>query len=266
MKGARVGRSEDGATGVPATAFADAHAKAALSLDRGELGQFTLHGSAGVGVQSANGGRNSIDLPVTLAVGVSPSVRDPKNAEANAALKTEPALQKRVTIVPEPSAKAEPAPYDLPPLSPDAPLALPAIGAKKATAADVLEAIHKATGQTVIGDYYTRLYAPDAVTVRDVPLFEALSRLSDTMRLRWSKDGDWLRFRSTGFFHDRLKEVPNRLLARWAESRRVHKTLRLDDLLEIAQLPDAQLQSQHMAEGARSCTAWSSGTSSGRAT
>jgi hypothetical protein len=87
---------------------------------------------------------------------------------------------------------------------------------------------------------------------RDVTLFDALGRLSDTMRLRWSKDGDWLRFRSTGFFHDRLKEVPNRLLARWAESRRIHKTLRLDDLLEIAQLPDTQLQSQHMAEGARS--------------
>jgi hypothetical protein len=72
------------------------------------------------------------------------------------------------------------------------------------------------------------------------------------MRLRWSlSEGKWLQFRSVGYFHDRLKEVPNRLLERWAASRRKHGTLTLEDLVEIAQLSDAQLDSQVMAEGAR---------------
>ena len=51
--------------------------------------------------------------------------------------------------------------------------------------------------------------------MRNQPLFEALNQLSDTMRLRWHKDGPWLQFRSTSFYDDRIKEVPNRLLVRW---------------------------------------------------
>jgi hypothetical protein len=92
--------------------------------------------------------------------------------------------------------------------------------------------------------------------VRNTRLFEALNRLADTMRLRWSKDpdhgpGGWLQFRSADFYNDRLKEVPNRLLVRWAASRRRHGALTLDDLIEISQLTDAQLDSSSMAEGAR---------------
>ena len=62
------------------------------------------------------------------------------------------------------------------------------------------------------------------------------------MRLRWTRDSApgagsgeaWLQFRSASFFHDRLKEVPNRLLERWAESRKRNGALTLDDLIEIA--------------------------------
>ena len=50
-------------------------------------------------------------------------------------------------------------------------------------------------------------------------LFDALDHLADGMRLHWSKDGSWLRFRSTSYYDDRLKEVPhNRLLARSGNS------------------------------------------------
>src|SRR5262249_1210475 len=90
-------------------------------------------------------------------------------------------------------------------------------------------------------------------SVRNALLFDALNRLADTMRLRWQREGGWLQFRSTGFFNDRLKEVPNRLLARWTASRREHGALTLDDLIEIAELPDAQLDASSMAEGARAC-------------
>jgi hypothetical protein len=66
-------------------------------------------------------------------------------------------------------------------------------------------------------------------------------------------DAGWLQSRSTSFFDDRTKEVPNRLLERWAASRQKHGALTLDDLLEIAQLPDAKLDGAEMAEGAREC-------------
>jgi hypothetical protein len=71
------------------------------------------------------------------------------------------------------------------------------------------------------------------------------------MGLRWNRDGEWLQFRTTTYYHDRLKEVPNRLLVGWAAARRRRGQLTLDDLVEIAQLPDAQLNGEQMAEGAR---------------
>ena len=87
-------------------------------------------------------------------------------------------------------------------------------------------------------------------------------RLSDTMGLRWNKEESgnggrtWLQFRSMTYYHDRLKEVPNRLLARWAAARRAGTRLRvgfltLDDLCEIAGLSDAQLDARDMQAGAR---------------
>jgi hypothetical protein len=121
------------------------------------------------------------------------------------------------------------------------------------TSADVLEALHRATGRPIVADYYTRLYPPLAVSARNLPVFEALNHLSDAMRLRWEKDAGWLEFRSTGFFNDRLKEVPNRLLARWSASRRLHGAATLDDLIEMAQLSDAQLDAVDMREGAKAC-------------
>jgi hypothetical protein len=50
-----------------------------------------------------------------------------------------------------------------------------------------------------------------------------------------------------------LKEVPDRLLVHWAASRRQQGMLTLDDLVEIAQLPDAQLDGVEMAAGAKEC-------------
>jgi hypothetical protein len=105
----------------------------------------------------------------------------------------------------------------------------------------------------IVADYYTRLYPPETVSVRSETLFEALNQLANAMRLRWDRDkeGGWLRFRSTSFYNDRRKEVPNRLLSRWSAARREHGHLRLDDLVEIAELTDAQLDTLEMAEGAR---------------
>jgi hypothetical protein len=73
------------------------------------------------------------------------------------------------------------------------------------------------------------------------------------MRMRWNKDGDWLQFRTTTYYDDRRKEVPNRRMRHWEGMRRQQGALTLDDLVEIAQLPDVQLDAVDMAEGARKC-------------
>jgi hypothetical protein len=104
-----------------------------------------------------------------------------------------------------------------------------------------------------VADFYTHLYSPGAVSAQNQPLFHALSQLADTMHMRWRKEDEWLQFRSAGYYNDRLKEVPNRLLSRWAAARATHGSLALADLVEIAQLADSQLDADDMAEGAREC-------------
>jgi hypothetical protein len=123
----------------------------------------------------------------------------------------------------------------------------------RVTSADVLEALHRATGLPIVSDYYTRLYKPEEVSARGQVLAELLDRLADTMRVRWNKEGRWLQLRSATYYYDRLKEVPNRLLARWAAARRRQGSLSLEDLVEIAQLPDAQLDGAEMADGTKEC-------------
>src|SRR6266581_4937975 len=111
-----------------------------------------------------------------------------------------------------------------------APIQNPKSKIGKVTSADVLEALHQATGMPVVADFYTRLYSPERLSVTDQPIFEALNQLAPTMRLRWNKEAitattltqgngtvrppapGWLQFRSAGYYDDRLKEVPNRLL------------------------------------------------------
>jgi hypothetical protein len=116
-----------------------------------------------------------------------------------------------------------------------------------------LEALHQVSGRPIVSDFYTHLYPTETVSVRNQPLFEALNQLADAMRVRWNKVGNWIQLRSASFYDDRLKEVPNRLLARWSSARRQHGALTLDELLEITGLPDAQLDASDMAEGAREC-------------
>jgi hypothetical protein len=130
----------------------------------------------------------------------------------------------------------------------------------KVTPADVLEALHRATGLPIVADAYTRLYPAKEVSAQGQPLHGLLDRLAEKMRLRWRLEGAkgasagtekrWLQVRSTTYYYDRLKEVPNRLLTRWAESRRRHGALPLDDLVEIAGLTDAQLDAEEMGAGA----------------
>jgi RNA polymerase sigma-70 factor, ECF subfamily len=239
--------------GVPPSAIPEARAAVSLQLEQTELGRFGFSGSSTVFVHGwANGSGTG-----PYAIGVSPAVQQPENARWKARLTGDPALRVRINVRPEPSCGVDPIPS---PRQGEVASAEP-----KVTSADVLEALHRATGMPIVADFYTRLYSLESVSLTDRTLFEALNHLADAMRLRWNKEasstasadprsaGTWLQFRSLSFYNDRPKEVPNRLLTRWAAGRREHGALTLDDLIEIAGLPDPPLDAREMSEGAQLC-------------
>jgi hypothetical protein len=238
--------------GVALAAVPEAQPIVSLGLRQSELGQFTLSGHSGFAIlnEKAEGKVTMGLVSSSYASGWSAAVLQPDNRAANARLAGDPTLRARASFQPQPSCGPARAAAAAGEPGERSGAASPE---RKVTTADVLEAIHQATGRPVIGDFYTRLYKPGTVSMRNQPLFDALNQVADNMHLRWSKDGNWLQFRSSGYYDDRLKEVPNRLLARWAASRRQHGALTLEDLLEIAQLSDAQLDATDMAEGAREC-------------
>lgn len=58
----------------------------------------------------------------------------------------------------------------------------------KVTSADVLEALHHAAGLPIVADFYTHLYGAETVSTEKQGAFQALSQLSDAMRVRWRKE------------------------------------------------------------------------------
>jgi hypothetical protein len=257
-----------------------------LQLGQSELGRLGLHGDVYWAIPGNRVGGGGSDESFVEAM--SPAVASPDNRAANARLAGDPAFRSPVTVVP--GARRPPGKAGYPPTAwvpagarssnsvPPGGMAPRGSGAwrlepddsPKVTTADVLEALHRATGIPLVADYYTRLYKPESVSMRGQPLFEALNGLCETMRLRWNRDAEadpaplrqaptesgsgtraWLQFRSASYYDDRRKEVPNRLLLRWAAARQKNGALTLDDLCEIAQLPDAALDARDMAEGAR---------------
>src|SRR5205807_3424879 len=150
--------------------------------------------------------------------GLSPGALQPENAVLNAKSARDPALQRRVTVAADgrstrfagtrtadgSSAQTTPAETGPGTAGYRQPTAI-----SKISSADVLEALHHATGMPIVADFYTRLHGPDALSARDQPLFDTLNQLADALRLRWNHEDGWLRFRSSSFYNDRLKEVPN---------------------------------------------------------
>jgi RNA polymerase sigma-70 factor, ECF subfamily len=237
---------------IPPAELPEARGMVRLQIAQSELGQFTLRGWVHAFTIGSQGEVHWVSGEMCdAAAGKSPRAMKPNNAVANARFAGDPTLGTRISLQPQPSCSCGPA-REQESGSHDGSTD-EAASEPKVTTADILEALHRATGRPIVGDYYTRLYKPEDVSVRNQPLFDALNRIADTTRLRWNQDGSWLQFRSTTYYDDRLKEVPNRLLAHWAASRRQHGHLTLDDLCEIAQLKDPQLDGTEMAEGARLC-------------
>lgn len=215
-----------------------------LSIQESEPGHFELIGGAGIKIPGrAVDQMDTADSNTLIAGGLSPSIRNPHNAVVNAeqraAFNRDPALKGKVTVQPKATCELTGALYEQGKNGP------------RVTSADVLEVLHKATGQSIVADYFTRVYEPGAVSSVNAPLFDALCRLSDAMRMRWKRESGWLQFRSTGYFNEKRMEVSNATLNRWAASCREQGALTLNDLTEIAQLTDTQLNSRGMSDGAR---------------
>jgi hypothetical protein len=219
--------------------FPEARSLASMKMNANDLGSIELEGGGGFGISSGDSSLAGMSGDV-IATGVSPSVKNPKNAESNSKLATQPALQAKISIEPKPSCTLTADPY----AGGDA-------AGKRCTSADVMLEIHKATGMDVVGDYYTKLYTPGDLHASEATIFAVLNLLCDQMRVRWTRGDGWLQFRSTSFFNDRLKEVPDRLLSQLSESRKKNGKLMPDDYVQIAQLTNAQLDAKSSTQGAR---------------
>src|SRR5262249_51044094 len=148
-----------------------------------------------------------------LAAARTPSAANPNNAGANAELRGRPPFDRVISLRPVPSCPAEkPVPESeiAADFGSEFPLAEP-----EAFTGDVREALQRATGLPIGADYRTRLYPVSKLNGEQESLFEAVCGVGDAMGVRWRKDGDFLVCRSTGYFWDRLREVPNRYLQRW---------------------------------------------------
>jgi hypothetical protein len=223
-----------------------------LRLNRSELGQVSLTSTTSL-IWPGQHGRSRTGGDLELATGRSPSVANPENATANASLRGRPPFDRVVSLHPQPSCPGlrgvwtgEKAPTNWIWSVHD--LTHPHL-----FSADVWEAVHRETGLPIVADSYTRLCPVAKVVVSRKSVFDALCQVGDAMGVRWTKDGDFLLGRSTSYFWDKLKEVPNRLLQRWAKDRDANGGLPLADFLEMASLSDQQLGSALVAEGSMYC-------------
>lgn len=248
----------------------------ALKIDRSELGELLLQVESGY-VSPYKDSTPGAAGTVTLATGQSPSVVKPDNALPNRGLRSLPLFTREVSLHPKPScpvlAAAEAARKQgrNPETAQEEAIRRLRTGHSftstewqrrerddrlqqpHVTTADVWEELHRRTGMSIVADSYTRLYPVPPVTVEKAPLFDALCKVSDEMRVRWKKDGEFLLCRSTSFFWDKLKEVPNRLLEHWRADREQQGGLPFADLLELAGLSDSQLDSRIVGEGVTHC-------------
>lgn len=211
-----------------------------LRLIDAKRGQAALEGKVVYTGQISNSGSGSSDVRYThkrsiLAVG---NCQDPtpfRGGSARSGRAQDPTLLQKFRIQPESrSGQRKAAGQEAP--------------KRYAMCEDVLEAVHKATRQDLLGDCFTRPYAWEQVTSAETPLGDALDSLAGTMQMRWRREEDWLQFRTIAFCHERLAEVPVPLLERWSDARRKQGSLGFEDLLEIVQLSDAQLDAPGVAE------------------
>jgi hypothetical protein len=244
-----------------------------LKVDHSELGALSLKSESMffVPIGDSTPGLGSTEA---LATAQSPSVTRPNNAATNQALRTQAPFTRVVTLRPEPScpklraeAQARKPGERAPsgeeramelmrsgrPLSAERMERMERVSEPHVLAADVWEAVHRETGLPIVADSYARIYDAKKLTIEKATLYEALSRAADELGARWRKDGQFLLCRSTSYFWDKLKEVPNRELDHWQRDKAEMKGLPFTDLAEMALLTDEQLDSVRVGDVVTHC-------------
>lgn len=191
-----------------------------------------------------------------MAAGRSPSTAKPENAKANAALAKDPTLQPKIDLEPQPSCPrlAEDAEIknkggpDAKTLVFEEELKEPHVNT-----GDVWEEVHRRTHMPIVADAYTHLFPQAKLRFKGLTTFDALCQAGDALGVRWKKEGTFLLARSTSFFWDKVKEVPNRYLRHWIEDRDRAGALALEDLIEMSGLTEEQLGSHTVGLGITHC-------------
>lgn len=231
--------------GVPLSSFPGAVAIAQLSLQVSkDTGQMEMVGSSGYRVTGPNGSFIS-SFGTRLATGYSATDKAVGNAENNKDRKTFPEFQKNVSVQPKPDCPQTHIASHKSSLN-----GVP----HRVTSGDVLEAFHEATGQDVIGDYFSVLYQPAFVSREGSTLFDTLNSICDRLHVRWDMQGNFLTFRHIQYCRLRPREVSNRLLSQWVKARNdAGGALPPAKLAELAQCSDEQLDASAVAETIQDC-------------
>nr|WP_309696669.1 hypothetical protein [Armatimonas sp.] len=183
-------------------------------------------------LQTNQGG---IGLPLATAPTLANAAID--NAARNKALAKDPALQKLVSLSIAASCTLKH--HSFPEFD-------EFTEGPKIIEADALAALHKATGQDIIGDQFLRLSIP--VSVEKKSIFQALCTVGDSLRLHWGKSEGWLTFRTPDYYAARPQEIPQRLRERWSVTKRKNGSLTIHELAEMGSLPVATLDSSRVAQ------------------
>src|SRR5262249_45215052 len=169
---------------VPLIDVPEVKAQLAIMISESEPGQFQLTGHAGAFIERGpkrRHGWSTFEGRPPYAVGRGPSFSPTATERTQAPEPRDKALRTLVTQRPQPSGLAP-----QPPATGEG----QAAPEPKVTTADVLEALHRATGLPIVADFYTRLYEPKQVSAQGEPLNLLLDRLGETMRLRWRLEGE----------------------------------------------------------------------------
>ncbi|MBW3624264.1 MAG: hypothetical protein KY468_12730 [Armatimonadetes bacterium] len=159
---------------------------------------------------------------------------DPRLLEAH------PILKKKIALAPEP---------DLPPEAAPKPEKKPGEEPSRfdqetgnprdfIDSADFFAALHEKTGQPILADYYLRTYEKTKFKWDGVAIWDVLNRAAESLQSEWAVKGDFVTVRRHNYFSERTLDVPNRLLRRWKIARTRPDFPTLDELSEIAVLPE----------------------------
>jgi hypothetical protein len=205
------------------------------------------------GFRDDHGNGQGFGLGIDLDYGQPSGLKNPGNAKLHDDLKSKPGFAAALSVNPQPSdprelEKDDPIREQLSRMSFTERNNFNEATAKNdftktddwADSADLLSELHKKSGKNIVADYYLRIYPKDRFKTEG-KLIDVLNDWADTLKSNWDADGDFLRFRRVNYYAEREMDVPNRLLKKWAADRKATGYLPLDDLAEVAALPEPLL-------------------------